>query len=138
MFGPALIYSDDSSCSTWNTLNAEAGCRVFCSILRSQDSAMQPLPRSCRAVLVLCLALPAGLISPTTPPQPRFEVASIHPNTRSVIRWRIEFTPDGFIAEDASLADLIHEAWGSESLLQWDPLPSWNDENSLRHRCSFR
>ena len=84
---------------------------------------MPPLSFFCRVILVLSLALPVGLFAQST--SPRFDVASIRQNTSSVVRWRIEFTPDGFIAEDASLADLLHEAWASDPLLQWAPLPPW-------------
>lgn len=85
---------------------------------------MNSLALSCSLSILCCLA--PCITSQSPPPQPPdFEVASIHQNTSSAIRWRIEFTPDGFIAEDALLSDIIYEAWGSDSLLQWDPLPVW-------------
>jgi len=61
-----------------------------------------------------------------TAPAPAFDVASIHQNNSSVIRWRVRFTPDGIIAEDVTLHDLIHGfAWAGDPAQQFAPEPAW-------------
>lgn len=90
---------------------------------------MKPLPSSPGIhQLVVCavLLVPVAAAAQTAAlSRPQFEVASIRQNTSSVIRWRAEFSPDGFVAEDASLADIIREAWSSDPTQQWDPMPAW-------------
>lgn len=78
--------------------------------------------------LVFCCLLALGMQgqtapAPTSTETPEFEVASIHRNTASVIRWRAGFTSDGFVAEDTTLAYMLQMAYGPRQ--QWAKGPDW-------------
>ena len=73
-----------------------------------------------------------------TAPAPAFDVASIHQNNNSVIRWRVRLTPDGVIAEDITLHDLIHEfAWAGDPEQQFAPEPAWVESRRFDISAKF-
>ena len=89
-------------------------------MLKSRSAV--PLVFSC----LLALTLPGQTApTPTATEPPRFEVASIHRNTWTVIRWRAMFTPDGFAAEDTTLAYILQMAYGFSPRQQWAKGPDW-------------